>query len=296
MRAKISAKPDKICNVILAIIVVIITLFTLYPFLYCLAYSLSDPVQLSMKGVFLLPAGFTLENYKTVFRNPVILPAFGISIARTVIGVVYTCLVTGMASYAVSKKDLPGRKWISYFLIIPMYVGGGMIASYVNIYQLGLHNNFLVYILPAGFATYYMLLMRTFFSELPVSLEEAARLDGAGEAAVFFRIIFPLSKPIFATIALFAGVSQWNSWYDAMVYVTNTKLYPIQMILQQILMGTSASTMMKQAQAASQGARTVTPETIQTATLIVTVVPITLIYPFLQKYFVKGIMIGAVKS
>lgn len=283
-------------DVIPACIAIAATLATLYPFLYCLAYSFSDTVSLSAKPVYLLPSGFTLENYKAVFRNKTILPAFGISVLRTTIGVVYACFVTGLAAYALSKRDLPGRKVLSLLLIIPMYVGGGMIAGYVNINQLHLNNNFLVYILPMGFATYYMLLMRTFFSELPPSLEEAAKLDGASDFTIFTRIVMPLSKPIFATIALFVGVDQWNAWFDAMVYVTNSKLYPIQMVLQQILMGNASTSMMKQAEMATRGARLVSAETIQTATLIVTVVPIMLVYPFLQKYFVKGVMVGAVKS
>jgi len=283
-------------DIIITIIVLLISAIMLYPFIYCLSYSVSEPILLSQRSLVLLPRGFTLQNYTTVFKNPVIPRAFWVSVMRTVIGVVYTCVITGLASFAISKSSMPGRRFITYVLVVPMYISGGMIATYVNIFQLGLNNTFLVYILPAGFATYYMLLMRTFFMSLPPSLEESAEIDGASDVTVFFRIVFPLSTPIFATVALFAGVAQWNAWYDAMVFVKDPNLQPIQMILQSILLNSSATAMMRREMLGLSTERTITPETIQSATLIITVLPIIFIYPFLQKYFVKGMMIGAVKA
>ena len=277
--------------------VLILAFVSLYPFIYCLSYSLSSTQGILIKRVYFLPVEFTVENYKIVFRNPTIMPAFGISVTRTVLGVLYTCSVTGLASYSLSKHDMPARRALALFLLIPMYINGGMIATYVNIYQLGLFNKFAVYILPAGFVTFYMLIMRTYFDSLPVSMEESAKLDGAGNLTVFLRIILPLSMPIFATVALLAGVSQWNSWFDAMVYTQSASLRPLQMVLQGILMQNSAATMMRQAVQEGRGeANKVSPETIQMATLVITTVPIVCIYPFLQRYFVKGIMIGAVKA
>ena len=175
-----------------------------------------------------------------------------------------------------------------------MYIGGGMIAVYVNIAQLGLMNNFLVYILPYGFIAYYMLIIRTYFASIPVSLEESAQLDGAGDVLIFFRIILPLCKPVFATIALFAGVFQWNSWFDAMVYVPNTKLQPLQLVLQHVLKQAFGLANMRMLVQSSEVK--VTAEAVQMATLIIATVPILMIYPFVQRYFVKGIMIGAVKA
>lgn len=287
---------DRVVEIIIAILITLFCFSTLYPFLYCLAYSFSDSVSVTIKNVYLLPVDITLDNYRIVFRNSMIMPAFGISILRTLGGIVYTLFITGLASYAISKRYLPGNRIISILLVIPMYVNGGMIANYVNTYQLNLFNKFLVYILPGGFVTFYMLIMRTYFESLPPSLEESAKLDGASDLIIFFRIIFPLSLPIFATIALFVGVNQWNSWFDAMVYVPNKKLHPIQMILQGILMANSATTLKLQVERASSGHSKVSPEAIQMATLIVTTVPIVVIYPFLQKYFVKGMLIGAVKA
>jgi len=277
--------------------VFILAFVSLYPFIYCLSYSLSSTQGILIKRVYFFPVDITIQNYKIVFRNPTIAPAFGISVMRTVVGVFYTCTITGLASYALSKHDMPARRLIALFLLIPMYISGGMVATYVNIYQLGLFNKFAVYILPAGFVTFYMLIMRTYFDALPASMEESAKLDGAGNLTVFIRIILPLSMPIFATVALLAGVTQWNSWFDAMVYTQSSSLRPLQMVLQGILMQNSAALMMRQAVQEGRGeANRVSPETIQMATLVITTVPIIMIYPFLQRYFVKGIMIGAVKA
>jgi putative aldouronate transport system permease protein len=191
---------------------------------------------------------------------------------------------------------MPGRRFFALLLVVPMYITGGMIANYVNIYQLGLFNNFFVYILPAGFVTFYMLIMRTYFNTIPPSLDESARLDGASELKIFVFIILPLSMPIISTVALFAGVGQWNSWFDAMVYTSSRSLRPLQMVLQSILLANDTQAMMRQAAQQARTKTAVSPETIQMATLIVATVPIMLVYPFLQKYFVKGMMIGAVKS
>ena len=286
-----------LADYIIFLAVLLLAFISLYPFIYCLSYSLSSTQGILIKRVYFFPVELTIENYKIVFRNPTIMPAFGISVMRTVLGVLYTSVITGLASYALTKHDMPARRTIALFLLIPMYISGGMIATYVNIYQLGLFNKFAVYILPAGFVTFYMLIMRTYFDALPVSMEESAKLDGASNLTVFLRIILPLSMPIFATVALLAGVTQWNSWFDAMVYTQSARLRPLQMVLQGILMQNSAATMMRQAVQEGRGeANKVSPETIQMATLVITTVPIVTIYPFLQRYFVKGIMIGAVKA
>ena len=283
-----------ISQCIIYLIMALICFVTLYPFIYTLSYSFSDGNAVLTSPITFLPVEPTLNNYKAAFDNDNIVRSFFISVSRTLIGLLYTLSVTAMAAYALSKRFLPGNRFFSYFFIIPMYIGGGMIAIYVNIAQLGLMNNFLVYILPYGFIAYYMLIIRTYFASIPVSLEESAQLDGAGDVLIFFRIILPLCKPVFATIALFAGVFQWNSWFDAMVYVPNTKLQPLQLVLQNVLkqaFGLANMRMLVQ----SSGVK-VTAEAVQMATLIIATVPILMIYPFVQRYFVKGIMIGAVKA
>ncbi len=286
---------DKIADTIIILIMVIFCFITIYPFLYCLAYSLSDSIMILIKKVTIFPVGFTLNNYRVVFRDGRIFNAFLVSVARTVAGSIFTIIVTGIAAYAITKRDMPGNRILALILIIPMYISGGMIPEYVNIYRLGLFNTFLVYILPQGFSAYYMLIMRTYFNSLPPSIEESARLDGAGDIRIFAQIVVPLSAPIIATIGLFAGVAQWNSWYDALVYVSNRRLHPLQLILQQILQQHAVSSMREAAELANV-VRETSPESIQMATLIISTVPIVCVYPFLQKYFVKGILIGGVKA
>jgi putative aldouronate transport system permease protein len=273
---------------------VIICLLTLYPFVYTISYSFSDGHAVLSNPITLLPVAPTLNNYRAVFQNDDIIQAFAISVFRTVTGLTLTLFVTGMAAYMLAKRNLPGNRFFSYFFVIPMYLNGGMIARFVNIAQLGLMNNVLVYVLPYGFVAYFMLIMRTYYASIPDSLEESAELDGAGDTMIFFRIVVPLSAPIFATIALFAGVFQWNQWYDAMVYVPNPALHPLQLLLQNVLKQASGLANIKLlAQAVDIQ---VTAEAVQMATLIVAVVPILAIYTFVQRYFVKGIMIGAVKA
>jgi putative aldouronate transport system permease protein len=176
-----------------------------------------------------------------------------------------------------------------------MYINGGMIPYYVVLNQLGLFNNFLVYILPLGFSAFYMLLMRTFFEGVPESLHESARLDGARELTIFIRIILPLSMPIIATIAMFAGVMQWNSWFDGMVYVSRPQMRPMATLIQEMLHKFEASDLRR---AIEQQVRdsTTSPESVKMATIVISTVPIICVYPFLQKYFIKGVMIGAVKA
>lgn len=287
-------KKISIANIIIYLIMVILCVATLYPFIYTFSYSLSDGRAVLSNPVTLLPVEPTFNNYRAVFNNKKIVRAFFISVFRTVVGLTYTVMITGMAAYMLSKRFLPGNKFFSYFFVIPMYISGGMIAAFVNIVHLGLMNKLLVYILPYGFFAYYMLIMRTYYNTIPDSLEESAQLDGAGDVLIFFRIIMPLAKPIFATIALFAGVMQWNMWFDAMVYVSNVRLHPLQLVLQNVLKQASGLADIKLLTQAIE--IKVTVESVQMATLIVATVPILCIYPFVQRYFVKGVMIGAVKA
>jgi putative aldouronate transport system permease protein len=229
-----------------------------------------------------------------VFNNPMLYNSMMISVGRTVIGTLYTILVTGLASYSVSKI-YPGKRLFTIILIIPMFIGAPLIPYYVVLFQLGLFNNFLVYILPAGFNAWYMLLMRTFFAGIPESMGESAKLDGAGELTIFFRIIIPLSMPIMATIAMFAGVAQWNSWFDGMVFVSRPQLRPMATLLQEMLHNFEFSDLRRALEQRVRD-RTTSPESVKMATIIVSTIPIICVYPFLQKYFIKGVMIGAVKA
>lgn len=287
-------KMDNISQLVFSIIMVIICALTIYPFLYCLAYSLSDAQQAAINNITIFPIDFTISNYAFVLKTNSIYLALLISVIRTVGGVIYSVAVTGLASYAISKRGLPANRAISILLIIPMYIGGGLLPTYVLIHDLHLFNNILVYILPNGFWAFNMLLMRTYFDTIPVSLEESARLDGAGDMKIFSSIIFPLSMPIFSVIAMFNGVWQWNSWFDSVLYITKTDLKPLQSILQMLISENMADTMAQMQGKVTQ--REVSPESIKMATLMITTLPIIFIYPFFQRFFIKGIMIGAVKA
>ncbi|MDR1903822.1 MAG: carbohydrate ABC transporter permease [Treponema sp.] len=281
---------------ILHFLILVITVCILYPFLYCLAYSLSDNVAVMTRNVTIYPIDFTLKNYQEVFRQRNIFNSFFISVGRAVGGILWTLTLTGLAAYACTRKTLPGVRGIALFLIIPMYISGGLIPTYVLMYKLRLVNNFLVYILPHGFWAFNMLLMRTYFETIPDSLPESARLDGAGDLRIFIRIIVPLSMPIVAVIAMYSAVWQWNAWFDAMLYITRANLKPLQAILQELIMKSMTTTMQMASSAGRAGAGASSPEAIRMATLMFTTLPIVCVYPFFQRYFVRGVMIGAVKA
>ena len=255
-----------------------------------------------MGGITIFPRKFTLDNYKNIFNNPTIWRAYGITFARTIIGTVGGLLVTGSLSFALSRKNLVGRKLYTMLCLIPMYFSGGLIPSYFLIKTLGLTNNFLVYILPALMNVWNMILMRSYFQSVPEALEESARIDGANYFTIFFKIYWPVSTPIIATIALYFGVAQWNDWYTTYVYVTDENLRPMTSVLLTIINEASfAERMAAQGVDASvigqaSAGRAVNVRSITMATMITSIVPIVAIYPFLQRYFIKGIMIGSIKG
>jgi len=287
-------KKALVSQVVSGFIMLLLSIATIYPFWYCLVYSFSSASEAAKTIVVLWPAGFTLDNYLTVFRIPEIYTSVLVSIYRTLGGMVYSVLITGLAAYALSHYEMPGNRAISLFLIIPMYISGGLLPYYVLINKLGLFNNLLVYILPHGFWAFNMLLMRTYFDTIPAALPESARLDGASELTIFFKIIFPLAIPSFAVIAMFNGVWQWNSWFDGLLFMTKPSLRTLQNVLQAFLTRNEAD-MVSLMQGRIKPV-TISAETIRMTILIVTVMPIIFIYPFFQKYFIRGVMIGAVKA
>ncbi len=287
-------KRISVSQMLAGFIMLILAIVTIYPFWYCVAYSFSSADRAAMTNVVLFPVGFTFENYKAIFRIQEIYSSALISVYRTVGGVLYSVLITGLASYAISHRGLPGNRLISLFLIIPMYISGGLLPYYVLINKLGLFNNLLVYILPHGFWAFNMLLMRTYFDTIPAEMAESARIDGANEWTIFFKIIFPLAMPVIAVIAMFNGVWQWNSWFDGQLFVTRYQLRPLQNVLLSFLRQSAAEVTMLMQGRVQQ--RSVSPETIRMTILVVTTLPITLIYPFFQKHFIRGVMIGAIKA
>jgi len=269
----------------------------IYPFWYIFIYSISDPMQ-AITGIYFLPRGLTLQNYVDVFEHPGLLQAAGVSVARTVSGTVVTVLACSFFAYLVTKPKMYFRKFIYRFTVITMYFNAGLIPWFLTMRAYGLNNNFLVYILPGAIGAFNVILIKTFIEQLPASLEEAAHMDGAGIFTIFFKIIMPLSTPILATIAVFAAVGHWNAWFDNMIFmVGRPELNTLQFMLWNILnqAAAQAGRVINVAQA-QQLARQQSPMTIRmTATMIVTL-PILFVYPFAQRFFVKGIMLGAVKG
>ena len=286
---------EKIYNWIVYILLIGLCIITLYPFIFVFMYSISDAAASGATAITFYPVKPTTENYQAVFSNNSIMRSFFITIARTVSGSILHIFVTGLAAYALSKRNLVFRNKILVFFIIPMYFSGGLLPYYVLITKIHLNNNFLLYIIPTVFGVFNMLILKVFFEQIPASLEESAKIDGANEFSVFFKIIIPSSMPVIATVLMFIGVTQWNSWFDALLFVTKSNLMPLQTILYKIILENQATTM-EQIMRLSTKKSSVTPEAIKMTALIISTVPIVVIYPFLQKYFVKGMMIGAVKG
>ena len=277
------------------IVMAVIALLCFYPFYYMLVYSFSDP-QLSKYGVSLLPKGFTLENYRKVLTLSNILSAAGISIARTVLGTLLTVLCCALFAYLVTKP-MYGRKIIYRLLVVTMYVNGGLIPTYLVMRLYHLNNTFLIYILPTALSAYNVILIKTFMEQLPPSLEESAVLDGASPMVRWWNIIMPLSKPILATITVFAAVGQWNSWFDAHIYMTDSSRWPLQYILYRYLTeAQQAAAMLDKDLNGDMQIKEITPAAVRMTITAVITIPVLLIYPFMQRYFVKGIMLGAVKG
>lgn len=268
------------------------------PFWDVVVRSFSRAQDISYMHINLLPKVWTLDAYKYCFQDNEIIMAFVVSVLRTAVGTGIHILVCCMAAYSLTRTDMPLRKTITAILLIPMFFSAGMIPAYLNMKRLGLLNNFLVYVLPSGFSIYNTIIIRNYFFSIDKGMEEAASIDGASQTKIFTSIIMPLSKPVIATVALWQMVGQWNAWFDNMMYCRRTaSLTTLQYLLRRMLDSLTASTTTATSGVEAIGALVDTnPDTIKAATTILVVLPIVLIYPFLQKYFVKGIMVGAVKG
>ncbi|MCL1795583.1 MAG: carbohydrate ABC transporter permease [Clostridia bacterium] len=295
---------DIVLMTLVYVTMAIMLVVTLYPFLNSLAISLNNADDTTRGGVTFYPRVFTMRNYQTIFRNEKIYTAYIITIARTLIGTATGLFFTSILAFALAHKQLAGRKFYTIFCLIPMYFSGGIIPMYMLIRSLGLLNNFWVYIVPNLVNLWNMILMRSYFQSLPEALEESARIDGARYWGVYWRIIFPISTPIIATICLYIGVFHWNSWYDAAYYVIMRQdLKPMQTVLLSII---NEAAFAERIAANAGGAaidmgnigrgKVVNVRSITMATMIVTILPIVMVYPFIQRYFIKGIMIGSLKG
>lgn len=293
---------DRVVDALCLIICVVMALFCLYPLYYTLINSLNDGKDAMRGGIYFLPRVFTLQNYKTVLEDETLPLSFAVTVARTLVGTLLSLFFTSMVSYGLSKKGLVFRKFYLTMGLITMYVGGGVIPTYMLYRSLKLTNTFWVYVLPGIYSFGNSVLMLNFFKKLPGALVESAYIDGANDFKILFQIILPLSKPLLATMALFIGVGHWNDWFSSAYYVVNEKLMTMPAILMKLLSETDALNKLREMMAGSgnsalnQVGQSVTSDSIRYATLIVSILPITLAYPFLQKYFIQGMMVGSLKE
>lgn len=272
----------------------LLMIIMLYPLWHVLMASFSDAKQLSSHtGILLMPDGFSVKAYQLMMKNPMILRGYANTLFILFFGLALNMIVTYMGAYGLSRKNVMWNKAITVFIIFTMYFSGGMIPAYINIKNLGLENTLWAVILPVTVNTFNLIVMRTGLASVPESLEEAARIDGAGHFTVMLRIMLPLTKATTAVIALYYAVSHWNSWFSAMLYLSDRELFPLQLILREILIQNDTSIMTMNVEA---GDSSFVSETIKYAVIIVTVLPIICVYPFIQKYFTTGVMIGAVKG
>ena len=295
MKRRKTSFGDKIftvCNVLFMIAFVVITL---YPVLNTLAISLNDGTDALRGGIYLFPRKFTMKNYMTVLEKDNLVTGAYITVARTVVGTVLSLVTNAILAYIVSRKRFLFKQQLSLFWVVTMYVNGGMIPTFLLFKGLHLTNSFWVYVIPGMISAFNMLVIRTYMNGIPDSLEESAQLDGAGYMTIFWKISSPLCKPVYATVALFVAVGQWNSWFDAMLYNRMSSEYTtLQYELMKLL--SSVTNQGNSAEAMKNAAGTVTPTSVRAAATILTMLPIVCLYPFLQRYFVTGLTIGGVKE
>lgn len=282
---------DLICYFLLFIIVFV----TLYPFYFIVINSLNEGMDAARGGIYLWPRRFTFENYAEFFNDPKWMDALFVTAARTIIGTPLTVFFTCMVAYGLSHKNLMFKKTYFVLFVFSMYFSGGLVPYYVVLRSLGLLNNFLVYIIPWALNTFFLFVATAFFRDLPQEMIESGYIDGAGDMKIYFRIVIPVSMPLIATMLLFIGVTQWNSWFDAAYFVRYDHLrtlgYRMIEVINQSLAPADA-----QAALLLAGSRRITPLSLQMAAMIVATAPIIFVYPFLQKHFIKGMMLGSVKG
>ena len=283
---------DKIVDSVVYIFCTLVLIATLYPFFYITIIAFNEGIDASLGGIYWFPRTFTLENFEQFFSDLRWLRGLWISVLRTVIGTGIGVIFTALVSYGLSFKDLAGRKFYMLFVVISMYFSGGIIPYYALLRELGLLNSFWVYVIPGALSGFFLLIGVSFFGGIPASLRESAKIDGAGELKIFLSIMLPISKPFIATCVLFMGVGHWNNWFDTAFFVRDQGLNTLSFLMMQVINSTQVT-----ATAAEFGASgSTTTISIQAAAMVVSTIPIICVYPFLQKYFVSGMTLGAVKE
>ncbi len=271
-----------------------LSLLTAYPLLYVLFASLSRPAELiTHTGPLLRPLGFQVGAYGMVFQNPNILSGYGNTLIVVVGGVMLNILLTTLGGYFLSRRGVPLRNFFMFFIVFTMFFSGGLVPFYLTVRGYGIDNSLLALIFPVAVNTFNMIIMRTAFMSVPDAMEESATIDGASHWVVLFRIYFPLALPTIAVLVLYYGVGHWNAWFNAMIFLRRRELYPLQLVLREILIMNDATFMV---QNVATGDEAMVRDTVKYAVVVVATLPILALYPFLQKYFVKGVMVGALKE
>lgn len=284
---------DKVFKIVTISVVVIIAACCLFPFLHIMAISFSNKTAVIRGDVLLWPVNFDLSAYKAVFTNKGLMDSMWFSLLLTVVYTVFALAMTILCAYPLSRPGLKFKSPILLYILFTMYFSGGMIPSYLNIKSLGLLDTFWVLVFPTVLSTYNMILMKSFFQSMPRELEESAYVDGANDLVVLIKIVLPLSKAMLATIALFYAVSRWNGFMDAILYINDESMYTIQLRLRQLIQSSQVSSMMEEIPEMKDD---LVAETIKAGCMVFSMIPVMIIYPWLQKYFVKGVMIGSVKG
>jgi putative aldouronate transport system permease protein len=285
---------EKIFDAFNIVFMILLIIITLYPFMYVVFASFSDPTEMTRhRGLLFRPLGFETGAYELVLKNPNILIGYKNTMFNVLVGTTINVLFTSLLAYTLSRKGLILNNFIMFAAVFTMFFGGGMIPTYLMMNDIGLMGSRWSVIFPGLVSTMNMIIMRTNFMAIPESLEESARLDGANDFVILFKIILPLSMPVISVMILFYGVGHWNAWFNAMLYLRKRDFFPLQLVLREILIFSSTDEMM--VSLGTKKGKDIS-EIIKYATIIVATVPILLVYPFLQKYFVKGVMVGAIKG
>ena len=282
---------DKVFLFINGFLVAVIALIMFYPFWYEISVSLSDPKLAGTGGMFLWPHGFSLEAYKTVFKTSSMGYAFRNTLFVTLVGIALSMLATLTTAYPLSRPDLPARRFFHYMVLIPFIFSGGMIPTYLVVKECGLLDSLWALISPSLIASYNVIIVKNFMATIPDAIHEAAYIDGASDFRIFFGIVLPLSLPVLATIGLWLAVGYWNTYFNALIYITSRRKRVLQQVLYEIINSTKSDEMINLENQAG-----LSPQTVKAVATVVVAVPILMVYPFLQKYFVKGVMLGAVKG
>lgn len=292
----IESRGDKIFDAINGLLLILVTAVVLYPLIYVVSASFSDPMKILNGEIILLPKGINLDAYEKVLADDEILSGYWNTILYTVVGTAVNVILSILTAYPLSRKDLRGGNAFMGLFTFTMFFGGGLVPTYLIIRDLGLIDNFWVMILPGAISIYNVIIMRTYFqSSIPFELQESAMLDGCSNWRILFNIILPLSMPIIAVMVLFYGVGHWNSYFDALIYLRDQAKYPLQLVLRKILVQNQMQQLMNTA-SDTIAQQQVLAEGIKYATIVVASIPVLIVYPFLQRYFVKGVMIGAIKG